>query len=77
MKKSFEMDRMSTKRPASDAGGSEGPPAKKSFTRIEPLNLGSIYSLVSFTLFALLHICISKLLDLSVKLDLLEFVFSL
>ncbi|XP_052802588.1 E3 ubiquitin-protein ligase BRE1B-like isoform X2 [Mya arenaria] len=38
---------MSTKRPASDAGGSstDGPPAKKSFTRIEPLNLGSIYSL--------------------------------
>lgn len=36
---------MSTKRPASDAGGSDGPPAKKTFTRIEPLNLGSIYSL--------------------------------
>ncbi|KAL4223065.1 E3 ubiquitin-protein ligase BRE1A [Mactra antiquata] len=36
---------MATKRSASDAGGSEGPPAKKTFTRIEPLNLGSIYSL--------------------------------
>ena len=40
---------MASKRPASDAGSStEGPPAKKSsLTRIQPLNLGSIYSLVS------------------------------
>jgi hypothetical protein len=44
-----KIGKMSTKRPASDAGGSDGPPAKKSFTRIEPLNLGSIYSLVNKT----------------------------
>lgn len=36
---------MSAKRPSSDAGGSGEPPAKKSYTRLEPLNIGAIYSL--------------------------------